>query len=81
MIQPSMCIHMMVRREVSESDCAVCPHYRGPLRGVGDMVARVTAATGIDAVVHAVAPNCNCGARRAALNAAMPIADSTNKEQ
>lgn len=72
---------MLVRREVSDLDCARCMHYRGPLRGIGDVVARVTAATGIDAVVHAVAPNCNCGARRAALNAAVPIADSTTKEQ
>jgi len=45
------------------------------MRGLGDIVAAVTEATGVSRVVHAVAPDCGCAKRRAALNAAVPFSD------
>jgi len=59
----------------SDEKCASCSHYRGPMRGLGDIVAAVTEATGVARVVHAVAPDCGCAKRRAALNAAVPFSD------
>jgi hypothetical protein len=41
--------------------CAACPHYRGPARGLGDVVANVTHAVGIR-------PCGGCQKRREALN-------------
>jgi hypothetical protein len=51
----------------------VCPNYEGPLRGLGDVVATVARVTGIDAAVKAVAPDCGCAQRRAALNEKIPF--------
>jgi hypothetical protein len=45
--------------------CARCPHYDGPSRGLGDVVAKVTKTVGL--------PSCGpCQKRREALNAAVP---------
>lgn len=48
-----------------------------PARGLGDVIAKVTHATGIDKVVKAVAgkKGCGCAKRQAALNAAVPFAE------
>jgi hypothetical protein len=62
----------------SDEKCASCAHYRGPMRGLGDVVAAVTEATGVARVVKAVHPNCKCLERRAALNAAAPFPDKPN---
>lgn len=55
--------------------CAACAHYDGPMRGLGDAVAAVTKATGIDTVVRAVTGSrgCGCASRREKLNAALPF--------
>lgn len=49
--------------------CNACPQYDGPIRGLGDMVAKATKAVGIK-------PCEGCNRRRAALNNAI----SFNKE-
>lgn len=74
-LEGSECLHPKIFRIVEASDCASCAHYRGPMRGLGDIVAAVTEATGVSRVVHAVAPDCGCAKRRAALNAAVPFSD------
>lgn len=66
---------------------AVCDHMRAgwglpplpddwdvskPSRGLGDAVAKITHATGIDRLVKAVASDCGCKKRQAVLNAAVP---------
>jgi hypothetical protein len=47
-----------------------------PSRGLGDTIAKLTHATGIDKVVKAVTKNrpggCGCAGRQAALNRAVP---------
>jgi len=45
--------------------CAKCPHYLGPARGLGDVVANVTHAVGIR-------PCGGCQKRREALNQILP---------
>ena len=52
--------------------CSVCEHYDGPARGLGDVVHAVARATGVVAVVHAVAPDCGCAERRKSLNERFP---------
>lgn len=51
----------------------MCPHYEGPVRGLGDVISAITAATGIEAVVHAVAPDCGCAKRQQMLNEKIPF--------
>lgn len=59
--------------------CARCEHYRGPSRGLGDVVAKVAQATGVAAVVKAVAgEGCGCGKRREALNRAVPFREGAD---
>ena len=54
--------------------CRACPHYDGPPRGAGDVVAAITVATGIAAVVKAVAGNdCGCAQRQQMLNDKIPF--------
>jgi hypothetical protein len=72
------CLNPLVRGSASDEKCASCAHYRGPMRGLGDVVAAVTEATGVARVVKAVHPNCKCLERRAALNAAAPFPDKPN---
>jgi hypothetical protein len=52
--------------------CAACPHYEGPLRGLGDVVHAVATVTGVAAVVKTVAPDCGCQKRREKLNRQFP---------
>ena len=50
------------------------------MKGLGDMVAKVTESTGIAAAVKAVAgDNCGCAARRERMNAMFPF--QTGKDQ
>ena len=57
--------------------CSLCDDYDGPPRGAGDVVHAIARATGIAKVVEKVAGGgCGCGKRRAALNAAIPLADA-----
>lgn len=50
--------------------------YVGRPRGAGDVIHAIAKATGIAQVVEKVAgKDCGCGRRRAALNAAIPLAD------
>jgi len=51
------------------------------MEGLGDLVAKVTEATGIKAVVEAVAPNggCGCAQRQQKLNEMFPF--GTPKDQ
>lgn len=59
--------------------CETCEHYRGPSRGLGDVVAKVAQVTGVAAAVKAVAgEGCGCGKRRAALNRAMPFKEGAD---
>ena len=41
-------------------------------KGLGDKIANLTKATGIDKLVHAVVEDCGCDERRAKLNALFP---------
>ena len=74
------CIHLNIRCgnpaapthgvAVAPNVCVQCAHYDGPARGLGDHVHTVLGTVG----VHKIVRNCGgCAARRAALNAAMPI--------
>lgn len=45
--------------------CAACPHYEGPARGLGDVIASATKAVGVD-------PCAPCQRRREALNQILP---------
>jgi len=59
--------------------CARCQDYKGPSRGLGDVVAKVAQATGVAAVAKAVAGDgCGCGKRRAALNRAVPFKEGAD---
>ncbi len=61
------------------STCDACESYAGPPRGLGDRIAKATAATGIDRVVEAVSrvtgKDCGCKERRRRLNAKHPSKD------
>ena len=56
----------------SDAMCRACWRYDGPARGLGDVVHSVARATGVAAVVHAVAPDCGCAERRKSLNERFP---------
>ena len=56
------------------TSCRRCEHYAGPSRGLGDVIHRVTEATGIAHVTRVVTGGkCNCQARREALNEKFPV--------
>jgi hypothetical protein len=78
------CINPRVGGAIDDAACNQCAHYVGLPRGLGDIVERVARLSGLAVVAHGVAAAtgrpCNCNARRAALNAAIPFADSTKKE-
>ena len=65
--------------EPTEEDCAGCDFYAGPPRGLGDRIARVTQATGIDRVFEATSGvtgrDCGCAKRRKKLNEQFPAKD------
>lgn len=75
------CRHAAVGGVVSDSTCAACDHYTGPLRGMGDVFHVALDAVGIPQAVKAVAGDCGCGKRRAALNSALPFADKTTESK
>jgi hypothetical protein len=52
------------------------------MEGLGDLVAKVTQATGIKAVVEAIAPNggCGCAQRQAMLNKLVPFGNEKQEE-
>lgn len=74
------CRHPAKAGPTDDARCASCTVYMGPARGLGDIVARMANATGIAGVVQAVNPNCRCGPRLAAMNQAVPFADTTAKD-
>jgi hypothetical protein len=78
LIRPSLCGHPIVGGATDEKRCALCPEYRGSLRGLGDVVASVTRATGVEAVAKLVGCG-GCAKRQAALNAALPFTDESEK--
>ena len=73
------CVHELATPEQLPAACETCEHYRGPSRGLGDVVAKVAQATGVAAAVKAVAgEGCGCGKRRAALNRAVPFREGAD---
>lgn len=70
------CSHPEMRGPTDDARCAPCMRYAGRPRGAGDVVHAIARATGIAKVVEKIAgKDCGCGRRRAALNAALPLAD------
>ena len=54
--------------------CAVCPHYEGKARGLGDIVETVTRVTGIKRALRVIRPaGCGCAQRRSEMNARFPL--------
>lgn len=55
-----------------------------PSKGLGDTIEKITTATGIKKVVHAVSKatgkDCGCNKRRDALNRAFPYNNQQNKK-
>ena len=73
------CVLEVATPDCLPAACETCEHYRGPSRGLGDVVAKVAQATGVAAVVKAVAGDgCGCGRRRAALNRAVPFKEGAD---
>jgi len=53
----------------------------GPkIRGLGDVIQRVARATGVAAVVKAIAPGCGCSGRQQRLNEMFPLAADSQAE-
>jgi len=67
----------------SDERCSKCERYRGPHRGLGDVIDSVTSTTGIKSAVKAVSSamgvDCGCDKRRADLNKAFPISPELPK--
>lgn len=73
------CVLELATPDCLPAACETCDHYRGPSRGLGDVVAKVAQATGVAAAVKAVAgEGCGCGKRRAALNRAVPFKEGAD---
>lgn len=79
MATPDRCVHLNLARgtcmkglatpDRMPAACETCPQYRGPVRGLGDLVHKVAEATGVARVVKAVTKgDCGCHGRRVALN-------------
>ena len=69
-LQKAKCQHpegLAFGRLPKNADCVACPHYQGPSRGVGDIVANITKSIGFR-------PCGGCQKRREALNRAIPLA-------
>lgn len=79
-VRPSpRCVLELATPDCLPAACETCDHYRGPSRGLGDVVAKVAQATGVAAAVKAVAgESCGCGKRRAALNRAVPFKEGAD---
>ncbi len=73
------CVLEVATPDCLPAACETCEHYRGPSRGLGDVVAKVAQVTGVAAAVKAFAgEGCGCGQRRAALNRAMPFREGAD---
>ena len=73
------CAKRLATAEQLPEACETCEQYRGPSRGLGDVVAKVAQVTGVAATVKAVAgEGCGCGKRRAALNRAVPFREGAD---
>jgi hypothetical protein len=73
------CAAQMAVPEQLPAACETCEQYRGPSRGLGDVVAKVAKVTGADRVVKAVTGgDCGCGKRRAKLNRAVPFREGAD---
>jgi hypothetical protein len=73
------CVLELATPDCLPTACETCEHYRGPSRGLGDVVAKVAQATGVAAAVKAVVgEGCGCGKRRAALNRAVPFKEGAD---
>lgn len=59
---------------IASNVCKQCPHYDGPVRGAGDVVAKVTKFMGI-------APCSKCQKRREAMNEAIPASCCGNSKK
>jgi len=80
------CVHAKASKAFTgPQSCVDCKWYAGSHRGLGDVVASVVSAVGVDRIVGAVEHltnrDCGCGQRRAALNAAVPFVDKTTDVQ
>lgn len=73
------CLHPRVGGDATADRCGGCVEYRGRLRGLGDVVAKVAEVTGVAsaarALENATGKPCGCAERRAALNKALPFTD------
>lgn len=73
--------------EATAERCMSCQHYSGPARGMGDILHRITSATGVAWAAAKVAEattgstDCGCEQRRQALNRALPLVDRGTQEQ
>jgi len=57
--------------------CFGCDQYKGPPRGAGDLFEIATTVTGVKSIVKAATKatgkSCNCSARKAGMNRALPF--------
>lgn len=78
-LQDRKCVLELCNNYPAATCCARCDQYRGPSRGLGDVVAKVAQVTGVAAAMKAVAgEGCGCGKRRAALNKAVPFREGAD---
>ena len=74
MLKNGKCRRGLFGGSPTESDCASCEWYEGPMRGAGDLVAKAAKVTGINKAVQKITKgDCGCGKRRAKLNDAIPF--------
>tara|TARA_R100001086_G_scaffold169725_6_gene92524 strand:+ start:994 stop:1242 length:249 start_codon:yes stop_codon:yes gene_type:complete len=67
------CRLLVVEGIPSDETCNRCTKYQGPPRGLGDRIASVTRATGVDTLVEKVTGGkCGCEGRRQKLNQRFP---------
>ena len=78
----SRCSHPEVGGQTDEARCASCMKYVGRPRGAGDVIHSALKAIGVPQVMEkAGVKGCGCGKRRAALNAAIPLVDSSQEKR
>lgn len=79
------CSHPAIGGDVDDARCSTCHRYRGRMRGLGDAVHMALSAVGIaqavDAASKALGSDCGCSQRRAAMNAAVPFTDESEKAE
>jgi len=59
----------------SKGVCKICDHYKGPVRGLGDVIHNVARLTGLEKLTKISGKPCNCAARRKSLNERFPSGD------